>query len=213
MWEVREELGELSEPAPKKITIRAGLKRTRRGCWEKAYRFSSSSAPLVIYPWLSHSWICATPLALTPTPSPVGCFPLILFTHKEILSKSIGWWLRAIMCLLCLKRHKAIWRKPFKIGLKKILVYLGVVSLLSWKIRIKLQSLHNIGLFCLQRCYISKANAIKKYEKFTLDLKRKKKGTISVVEPTDSDQRTERVCNVFLLCPVEGPAALPSIVS
>lgn len=42
---------------------------------------------------------------------------------------------------------------------------------------------------------------------------KKEKGTISLVEPTDSDQRTERVCNVFLLCPVEGPAALPSIVS
>ena len=44
---MKEELGELSEPAPKKITIRAGLNRTQRGCWEKADHFSSSSAPLV----------------------------------------------------------------------------------------------------------------------------------------------------------------------
>lgn len=108
---------------------------------------------------------CVTPgsmgLPWLSLPSPVGCSPLIPFTHQEILSKSIGWWLWAIIRLLCWKEYKAIWRKPFTIGLKKSPVYLEVMSLLSWKIKAKLQSFHNIGLFWLQRCSISKANTIR----------------------------------------------------
>lgn len=85
---MREELGELSEPAPKKITIRAGLNRTQRGCWEKADHFSSSSAPLVTYPWLSHSWIYATPLTLPPQPR--GMFPTHPI-HPQRNTLKINW--------------------------------------------------------------------------------------------------------------------------
>lgn len=41
----------------------------------------------------------------------------------------------------------------------------------------------------------------------------KEKGTISTVEQMDSDSRMEWICNIFLLFPVEGPIALPSLCS
>lgn len=80
--------------------------------------------------------------------------PLILFTHKEILSKSVGWWLWAIICLLCWKGYKAIGRKPFTMGLKNLQ---GIVIS-----KLKNQNyIISLGLFCLERYYISKANAIR----------------------------------------------------
>lgn len=147
VWEVSEALGELLQPMPEKITM-GGLNRSSGGCWDKAYPLSGLSAL-----WLLTT-DCVTPgsmgLPWLSLLSPVGCSPLIPFTHQEILSKSIEWWLRAIICLLCWKEYKAIWRKPFTIGLKKSPVYLEVMSLLTWKIKAKLQSFHNIGLFWLQ---------------------------------------------------------------
>lgn len=102
VWEVSEQLGGLSKPIPEKITRKAGLNRLSRGCCEKADPLSSSSALSLL------TTGCLTPgsmwLPWLSCLSHMGYSILILFAHKEILSKSIGWWLWAHYVSAVLKR-------------------------------------------------------------------------------------------------------------
>lgn len=85
-------------------------------------------------------------------------------------------------------------------ALKKIPIDLRVVSLLSWKIKVELQSFHNIGLLCLQKCYISKANAIRSTKESFLiwrEGEKKEKGTIATMEQIKTQIQG---LNGFVIC-------------